>query len=82
MPKLNQAQLRALLEFYEIHGDGWKSALTYAWRTRRYQNLRPGVALCLKQIRETHGWAWLITADIKDIAAQICTHQAPTATLH
>ncbi len=82
MPKLNQAQMRALLEFYEIHGGGWKSALTYAWRTRHYQDVRPDVALCLKQIREIHGWAWLMTADIDDIAAKICTPQAPAATLH
>jgi hypothetical protein len=82
MPKLNQAQMRALLEFYEIHGDGWKSALTYAWRTRRYQDVRPDVVLCLKQIREIHGWPWLMTADINDIATEICTHPAPAATLH
>ena len=73
--KLTEAQMRAVVNFADQKGRGWRDQLMRCWERASYPGIDPDDGAALQQVRNQFGPEWLVNVQIADLVRTLAENR-------
>lgn len=73
--KLSEAQMRAVVNFADKKGRGWRDQLMRCWLSASYPGIDHDSGAALQQVRNQFGPEWLVNVQIADLVRTLADNR-------